>query len=34
MNTVRIAAYKALAALAQPEDQADFIKLLAGTDNP
>jgi len=33
-ESVRIAAYKALAALAQPEDMTEFIKLLAGTDNP
>ncbi len=32
-ESVRSAAYKALAAFAQPEDQADFIKLLEGTDN-
>ncbi len=33
-ESVRSAAYKALAALARPEDQADFIKLLAVTENP
>ncbi len=32
-ESVRSAAYKALAAFALPEDQADFIKLLSGTDN-
>jgi hypothetical protein len=33
-ESVRSAAYKALAAFAQPEDQGDFIKLLADTENP